>query len=300
VWRHEALDFTPWLLQNADVLSDLLGMDLVLEAAEHPVGGFSLDLIGRDEATGQVVIVENQLDESDHTHLGQILTYAAGTRPTTIVWVTTGFRPEHRAALDWLNERTDESTRFFGVEIEVVRIGDSAPAPAFKLVAQPNDWGKQVKAAAQPGGMTERTQMYLDFWTKFSERLRAKHPTWTRSLSSKSSWFGMSAGVGNVNWVLTFNSKGLGVQLEFVSPDPAINTARLEALALRREEMESAFGAPLTWEPMEEYKSARVSTYGAIADVAQVDLWDERIDWFIATAERMRAALAAAGGVPLP
>jgi hypothetical protein len=133
VWPHEAHDFTPWLLNNVDVLSDLLGMDLVLEVAEHPVGGFSLDLMGRDEATGQIVIVENQLETSDHGHLGQILTYAAGTDPTTIVWVAASFRPEHRAAIDWLNARTDEDTRFFGVELGVVRIGDSEPAPAFRL-----------------------------------------------------------------------------------------------------------------------------------------------------------------------
>jgi hypothetical protein len=173
VWPREAHDFTPWLLENVDVLSDLLGMDLALEVAEHPVGGFSLDLLGRDDATGQVVIVENQLDVSDHTHLGQILTYAAGTDPTTIVWVATGFRPEHRAAIDWLNARTDESTRFFGVEIEVVRIGDSAPAPAFKLVAQPNDWEKQVKAEkASP--RSGKAAAYGAFWTDLLDRIRAR------------------------------------------------------------------------------------------------------------------------------
>src|SRR3954447_4169474 len=110
VWAHEAHNFTPWLLANADVLSDLLGMDLELEVAEHPVGNFSLDLMGRDTATGQRVIVENQLEVTDHTHLGQILTYAGGTDPTTIVWVAPTFRAEHRAALDWLNQRTDENT----------------------------------------------------------------------------------------------------------------------------------------------------------------------------------------------
>ena len=133
VWRHEAHDFTPWLLSNVDVLSDVLGMDLALDVAEHPVGGFSLDLMGRDETTGEIVIVENQLEVSDHLHLGQILTYAAGTDPTTIVWVAAAFRPEHRAAIDWLNARTDEDTRFFGVELGVVRIGDSDPAPLFRL-----------------------------------------------------------------------------------------------------------------------------------------------------------------------
>ncbi len=129
VWNHEARDFTPWLLSNADVLGEVLGMDLVMSQAERRVGGFSLDLIGTDEATGETVIVENQLDVSDHGHLGQILTYAGGTNPVNIVWIATSFREEHRAALEWLNERTDERTRFFAVEVSVVRIGDSAPAP---------------------------------------------------------------------------------------------------------------------------------------------------------------------------
>lgn len=299
VWKHEALDFTPWLLSNGDVLSDLLSMDLLLEAAEHAVGGFSLDLIGRDESTGQVVIVENQLEESDHTHLGQILTYAAGTDPTTIVWIATRFRPEHRAALDWLNERTNENTRFFGVEIEVVRIGDSAPAPAFKLVAQPNDWGKQVKAAAQQVGMTERTQLYWDFWTRFTDLVRAKHPTWTRATTTKSSWLTMSAGVPNVNWSFTFNSKGLGVQLDFVASDPELNMARFRAVEEHRAEMEAVFGAPLTWEPMEGYKATRVAAYGEMADVTQTERWGEYTDWLVGTGERFRSALQAVGGISL-
>lgn len=298
VWKHEALDFTPWLLQNDDVLSDLLGMDLALEAAEHPVGGFSLDLIGRDEVTGHVVIVENQLEESDHTHLGQILTYAAGTDPTTIVWIATRFRPEHRAALDWLNERTNEDTRFFGVEIEVVRIGDSAPAPAFRLVAQPNDWGKQVKAATQQVGMTERTQSYLEFWARFTSRVRAEHPTWTRATTTKSSWLGMSAGLPSVNWVYTFNSKGLGVQLEFVATDAELNDARFRALERRRLEMEAAFGEPLSWEPMAGYKATRVATYGELAEVTDSERWDEWVDWLISTGARFRSALQTVGGVP--
>ncbi len=177
VWAHEAQGFTPWLLQNVDVLNDLLGMDLELEVAEHPVGGFSLDLLGRDLSDDSVVIVENQLEMSDHGHLGQILTYAAGTSPKTIVWINTGFRPEHRAALDWLNEHTDPDTRFFGIEIEVVRIGESVPAPNFKLVAQPNDWGKQVKAGTGVGAFTERGKLYWGFWEEYTGPADRSRPT---------------------------------------------------------------------------------------------------------------------------
>jgi len=191
VWPHEALDFTPWLLANVDVLSDLLGMDLVLERAEYPVGDFSLDLIGYDQSTNDVVIVENQLEVSDHTHLGQILTYAAGTGPTTIVWIATGFRPEHRAAIDWLNERTDDHTRFFGVQIEVVRIGASEPAPAFRLVAQPNDWEKTVrKTTAAAGEVSTRAATYREAsanTTRF-EALRARRSDFEDALGTAPIW----------------------------------------------------------------------------------------------------------------
>jgi hypothetical protein len=153
VWPSEAHDFTPWLLANAQALSEAVGMDLDLEAAEHPVGGFSLDLIGVDAATGDRVIVENQLEASDHSHLGQILTYAGGTYPANVLWLSTSFREEHRAALEWLNERTDERTRFFAVRIQVVQIGTSPPAPLFTLVVQPNDWGKRVRVNVGTRGL---------------------------------------------------------------------------------------------------------------------------------------------------
>jgi hypothetical protein len=120
IWPHEARNFTPWLLANADRIGEVLGMDLELSAAEHPLGSFSLDLIGVDQATGERVIIENQLTATDHLHLGQLLTYAGGTGAVNVVWLATSFREEHRAALDWLNSRTDESTRFFGVEVGVV------------------------------------------------------------------------------------------------------------------------------------------------------------------------------------
>jgi len=137
--KHEAHDFTLWLLENAEVLGEALGLDLELTEAERRVGGFALDLIGTDLATNTVVIVENQLEQTDHSHLGQLLTYAGGTDPSTIVWCAPAFREEHRAALDWLNEHTDEETRFFGVEIAAVRIDSSRPAPLFRVVAKPND-----------------------------------------------------------------------------------------------------------------------------------------------------------------
>lgn len=147
VWAHETLSLTPWLLRNAVVLADALGIDLELREAEHAVGGFNLDLVGVDRATGATVIVENQLEGSDHSHLGQLLTYAGGTDPTTIVWVAPRFRDEHRAALEWLNLHTEPGVRFFAVRITAVRIGNSLPAPLLEVVVRPNDWEKTVRTS---------------------------------------------------------------------------------------------------------------------------------------------------------
>ncbi|UUW87500.1 DUF4268 domain-containing protein [Pimelobacter simplex] len=305
VWPHEAHDFTPWLLGNVDVLSDLLGMDLVLEVAEHPVGGFSLDLLGRDEASGRTVIVENQLEASDHTHLGQILTYAAGTDPSTIVWVTTGFRPEHRAAIDWLNEHTDEDTRFFGVEIKVVRIGDSEPAPAFDMVAQPNDWGKQVKAATHAGtglgtgDASGRGRLYWDFWEEARTRIQAEHPGWSRARTSTvSSWFNMALGTTGVVVSMAFTRSGLVTQIYFDSPDAALNLRRFTALRERREAFDSAVGVPVVWDEMEGRKAAKVYVMSDYADIGDVDQWPAMLDWLIDTQQALRSALDTVGGVP--
>lgn len=299
VWPHEALNFTPWLLDNVDVLSDLLGMDLVLERAEHPVGGFSLDLLGHDEATGQAVIVENQLEMSDHTHLGQILTYAAGTNPTTIVWIATGFRSEHRAAIDWLNERTDENTRFFGVEIQVVRIGASLPAPAFKLVAQPNDWGKQVKASTASGESSDRRRQYWDFWEQFLTRIQAAHPTWSRARSSTTgSWYDVSLGSGAV-LTSTFTRRGLSAWIYFGTPDDAVNLARFRFLQQAQERFESVLDRPAVWDQMDGRKAARVGIESDFATVADVDQWPQMIEWLVDAHVRLRTALTAAGGIPV-
>lgn len=299
IWPHEARDFTPWLLANVDVLSDLLGMDLALDGAEHAVGDFSLDLIGRDITTGGVVIIESQLEISDHTHLGQIITYATGTDPTTIVWIATGFRPEHRAAIDWLNERTDDKTRVFGVVIHVVRIGDSEPAPNFELVAQPNDWEKEVRKSAGSARsvVSQRTLLFRQFWESLLERVRAEHPGWTRARTTDQSWCDMSLGVANVYVSLAFVSGALTARIYFSDPDPAVNEARFSAVYRLREQFEAALGAQPEWDTMEGRKGARIAVISReYEDIADTDRWPQMIDWLIAQQVHLRAAFDAIGG----
>lgn len=298
VWRHEAHHFTPWLLANADVLADLLGMDLELEVAEHAVGGFSLDLLGKDLNTGRTVIVENQLETSDHTHLGQILTYAAGTDPATIVWMAPTFRAEHRAALDWLNTRTDEETRFFGVEIAVVRIGESVPAPMFKLIAQPNDWEKTVRAATHHD-VGPREQSYQAFWGLWLAHLQEERPGWSRATRPpKDNWFSMTAGSNGANFVISFGRRGLASELHFEDADADLNAARFQSLLLRRSDFEAAYGLPLDFNQVPGRKSSKIGDYLAEASVKDEAHWNAYVAWFIDRQTRLRTALASVGGIP--
>lgn len=297
VWPHEAHDFTPWLLANADVLAQALNMDLELSVAEHPVGDFFLDLIGTNPATGERVIVENQLEVSDHNHLGQILTYAGGTDPTNIVWVAPRFREEHRAALDWLNKRTDENTRFFAVEVSVVRIGDSLPAPLMTVVVEPNDWGKTVKASAAITVMTDRSKLYQQFWARYLDQLRKARPTWTKaSRAPTENNINLTAGISGITFGTNFGRQGLCSEIYFGTQDPAVNDHWYATTAARRAELEAHFGEPLAWQPLPDRNGSRISIYrpGSIEDT---DNWPTYIDWFIDTQTRLRAAFDTLGGL---
>jgi hypothetical protein len=146
VWSSESGDFTPWLerAENLKLLGETIGLELECEAQEKEVGPFRADILCKDTATNNWVLIENQLERTDHIHLGQLLTYAAGLDAVTIVWITERFIEEHRAALDWLNEKTERGINFFGLEVELWRIGDSAIAPKFNIVSEPNEWTRTV------------------------------------------------------------------------------------------------------------------------------------------------------------
>ena len=169
VWISEATDFTPWLAreENLAVLAETLTLDLELEAQEKSVGPFRADILCKDIGSGAWVLVENQLEKTDHGHLGQLLTYASGLDAVTIVWIAARFTEEHRSTLDWLNKITDDRFRFFGLEVELWRIGDSPAAPKFNIVSKPNDWSRSVAQAARAIDETELSSIRLlqrDYW----------------------------------------------------------------------------------------------------------------------------------------
>lgn len=297
VWKNEALNFTPWLLANAEVLGEVLGMDLDLRAAEHPVGDFSLDLIGTDLATGEEVIVENQLARSDHTHLGQILTYAGGTDPVNIVWITESFRPEHRAALDWLNGRTDEGTRFFGVEVRAIRIDDSAPAPLFTVVANPNNWRKEIRSATGTS-VSPRVETYQRFWTLVLTLLKDRYPGWTAAKSpSKRQWMALPAGTTAAMYGLVVLRDAARVEIYLGDSEASINKSNFEKLERHRDTLEQQIGTAMKWEELPDRRASRISI-NRDADFQDEDSWPELADWLTVTAGRLRDVLDHLGGLP--
>ncbi len=296
VWPNEAHDYTPWLLANADALATVLGIDIELTTNEHPVGGFALDLLGTDLTNDCVLVVENQLSTTDHTHLGQIVTYSAGTDAKTIVWMATAFREEHRQALDWLNAVSEGNARFFGVEIGAVRIANSPPAPLFTLRAQPNDWHSQTALAARATTRTSgKGDLYIGFWTRFLERVHKEHPDWTHAKKpGASNWFTMSCPLkGGPAFSVSFAANGkLRSELYIDYEANPEQVAKVFAFLSRaREYLETQYGGSLSWEELPNNRASRIADYSP-GDVTNIEQHDEYIDWFFDTSSRLRKALS--------
>ncbi|MDH3360659.1 MAG: DUF4268 domain-containing protein, partial [Desulfobulbaceae bacterium] len=197
IWPKEASDFTPWLADNLNTLGEALGMELELKGKEAAVGDFSLDLLARDLGTGRTVIIENQLTQTDHDHLGKLLTYAAGFSASTVIWVAETVRDEHRQSLEWLNQRTDEDTQFFGVAIEVFKIDDSKPAYSFKPVVFPNEWQKSRKRQANTN-VSSKGEAYRNYFQSLIDELRENHRFTNAKIGQPQNWYSFSSGFSNI------------------------------------------------------------------------------------------------------
>lgn len=264
IWDHEAKKFTPWLEKNINMLSETVGLEIDLIDREFGVGAFSVDLYGKDLNSGRPVIIENQLYPTDHNHLGQLLTYAAGLEAGVVIWISPTFRDEHRQSLDWLNSITKDEVSFFGIGLEVLQIGDSSPAVNFKLVVQPSE----LPVTRPP--ISEKGQRYHDFYSELLPLLKEKEPSITTASSvGYGNWFAFGAGRGGFSYsfCFTLDSK-FRVELYIDTGDLARNKEVFDHLQQKREEIEGAFGTPLAWERLDDKKACRIAAYhdGSIFD----------------------------------
>lgn len=282
VWPHEAGDFTPWLAQdhNLTLLGDTLGLELVLEAQEQAVGSFKADILAKDVSTDHGVLIENQLERTDHAHLGQVLTYAAGLDAFTIVWVAERFTDEHRAALDWLNKITDEQFQFFGLEVELWRIGTSEPAPKFNVVSRPNEWSRTVTAAARQipfDNLTETKALQLEYWTAFRNDLLTHSRIIKPQKPYPQHWADYHIGHSDFNLSANIDTRKnlIRVLLNITGPQAKSYFQRLQqdqpAIAAEMKE-------PLDWRELPNRKSCQIMVTRS-ADPTQRDDWPAQHAW---------------------
>lgn len=279
-WKHEAGEFTPWLAatDNLNSLADALGVsELVLVATEHWVGDFKLDILCTDG--DEQVIIENQLAKTDHTHLGQIIAYAAGVGAKKVIWVAESFRPEHSAALEFLNENTTDNLSFFAVEVELWRIGDSPLAPKFEVVVKPNDWVKTGREQARAASSTSPTkQLQQKFWMALVEHLTAKAPQIRPQKPRPQHWLNNSIGRAGFGLNITANTRDerLGVELWIPGAEAKKHFANLLA---QKTDIEGKLGFELDWQELPDAKACRIATWYPHASIEDENRWDEYLDW---------------------
>ena len=221
VWPHEALDFTKWLSSpaNLNMLGEAVGVELELIETESSVESFNVDIYAQEAGTGRKVIIENQLEETNHDHLGKVITYAAGKGAQVIIWVVSHARDEHRQAIEWLNEHTDSDFGFFLVEIELWTIGDSKPAPRFNVVEQPNEWTRALRLSEN---LSETERVKLSYWTKYREIARST-PNFLKVFSpqkpTKDHWSTLRCGTSAYHIALLIDTQHGRTGIEFYVPD---------------------------------------------------------------------------------
>ena len=260
VWSSEASDFTPWLAKedNISLLGDAIGLELEVESQEKNVGPFRADILARDLTSNHYVLIENQLEQTNHNHLGQIMTYAAGLDAFSIIWIAKSFTEEHRAALDWLNRITEENINFFGIEIEVIQIGDSLPAPQFKVVAKPNDWSKSVRSSANTGEVTDTKLKQQQYWTQFKEYVENNGSPFKVQKPAPQHWTIIALGRSNFQLSLTVNSQShvICVNLEISGEHAKENFDKLRDLY--EEDSKEHISTYIEWLRLDDRKSCMV------------------------------------------
>lgn len=280
-WQREDTHFTPWLArpENITLLGETIGLELEALAQEKAVGPFRADIIAQDARSGAQVLIENQLETTDHGHLGQLLTYACGLDAVYIVWIARTFNEEHRATLDWLNEITGEGFHFFGIEIELWRIGNSPAAPKFNLVSKPNEWTKSVKAAVAGGGpSSEVMDLWADFWAGFREWSSENAPGFDISGGGRVPFLRYLIEPANCHVFssLVVRSDDTMVGLTMWGARTAI---RYQALRARQAEIERRIGHALTWTILDGGKKAH-ATWHLPKKVSDRSTWPEVYAFF--------------------
>ena len=288
VWPHEASDFTPWLSEeeNMALLSDAIGIDITVDERESDVGDFSVDIFASETGTGRKIIIENQLEDTNHDHLGKLITYASGKSAEVIVWLVRHAREEHRAAIEWLNNTTDNRIGFFLCEIKLYRIGNSNPAVKFEVVEKPNDWVKEVKMNES---VTETQQQRYDYWvafqdyafknTQFAKNFNRRKPAFDHWL-----YFSIGSSACNIGVTQVQKRSVIGVEINIGDDKELFKT-----LLGHKDAIETETGIKFDWKELPQRKASRIVIENPVV-FADRSSWESQFDWLIDTMLKMKKA----------
>ncbi|NKQ38681.1 MAG: DUF4268 domain-containing protein [Methanosarcinales archaeon] len=285
-WNHEALDFTKWLAEyeNLSLLSDEIGISLQLIQTEASVGKFSVDILAEEENTGKKVIIENQLELTDNSHLGQIITYASGYDAEIIIWIVKDVRDEHKQAIDWLNDHTDEKINFFAIKMELWKIGESLFAPKFQIISKPNDWAKAIKKSTGQSALSDTKLLQFDFWNKFKEYAQTNNSKLRLRKTYPQHWYDISFGSSNAHIALAINSQSNRIDCTIYIPDSKDLFYKLEK---QKEKIEQELDMKLEWMVLEGKKASRIKI-SSEADINNSEKWNEYVEWLENTASKFQ------------
>lgn len=273
IWKHEAYDFTTWLFENCDVLNEQLGLTISPLEKEKSVGPFSVDILAED-ASGRPVIIENQLTRTDHDHLGKLLTYMSNLNAKVAIWVATDPRPEHVAAINFLNENVPQDTHFYLLRLQAFRIGESAPAPLFTIEAGPSEErtaGGEVKKE-----FAERDKIRYQFFEQLLSNANQVTNIFN-SVSPVGYQNGVTAGAGKAGIMWTFVAMKKTARTEFFlcHSDFETNKTRFKKLLGHKDEIEQKFGEALNWDFSDSRKHQYIRTSSPIGGLDEEEKWGD-------------------------
>lgn len=255
VWRHEARDFTTWLANNLELLGEMLGLSLTLIQTEVATGMFSADILA-DAGGDRYVVIENQLESTDHDHLGKLITYMSNLDARIAIWVTSTPRPEHENAIHWLNEWLPNNMAFYLVKVEAYRIGGSPPAPLFSIIAGPSTAAKQAGETKKE--LAERHILRKEFWSQLLQRAKEKTSLHSNVSSGTENWISAGAGRSGLSYNYLILISDARVELYIDRADAATNKCIFDSLYAEKATIESALGVPLEWQRLDGRKACRI------------------------------------------
>ena len=257
LWKHEQYDFSEWLSkkENIENLNEILGLTLIDISKETYVGAYRCDLFAKDETTGIKVIIENQLEVSNHDHLGKIITYASGLDAKVVVWIVKEAREEHRSAIEWLNNNTNSSVNFFLIEIHAYKIGESDPAPMFQVVEQPNDFIKNNKSTNRDESMNKSQSQRIEFWNQFNNVVIERGKPFNIRKATTDHWYNVAIGTSDAHIDITLVNKDSLIGVELYITD---NKELFDKLYERKDEIEQELGFNLDWRRLDNSKASRI------------------------------------------